>query len=278
MAVTMLRRSPPIRVMSEAAIATSVPVPMAMPRSAWASAGASLMPSPTIATTLPSACSALTLSAFCSGSTSASTWSMPTSRAIASAVARLSPVSIQTSRPSAFELRDRLARLGLQRVGDRDQAGGLAVDRDEHRRRAVAGQRRRRARPARRVDMPISHRAARLPSKTSRPSTRAWMPWPANAWKCSRLGQLESELARAADDRLAERVLGADLGRGGQAQQLASRSRPSAGDDAAVTAGLPRVSVPVLSSTIVSMRARLLPAPRRRGSGCRTRRPCRCRP
>src|SRR5215217_5662309 len=41
--------------MSEAAIATSVPVPIAMPRSAWASAGASLMPSPTIATILPSA-------------------------------------------------------------------------------------------------------------------------------------------------------------------------------------------------------------------------------
>ena len=31
-------------------IATSVPVPMAMPTSAWASAGASLMPSPAIAT------------------------------------------------------------------------------------------------------------------------------------------------------------------------------------------------------------------------------------
>jgi hypothetical protein len=37
-------------------MATSVPVPMAMPRSAWTSAGASLTPSPTMATTLPSAC------------------------------------------------------------------------------------------------------------------------------------------------------------------------------------------------------------------------------
>jgi hypothetical protein len=35
-------------------IATSVPVPMAMPTSALASAGASLMPSPAIATTRPS--------------------------------------------------------------------------------------------------------------------------------------------------------------------------------------------------------------------------------
>ena len=40
--------------MSDASIATSVPVPMARPRSAWASAGASLTPSPTMATTRPS--------------------------------------------------------------------------------------------------------------------------------------------------------------------------------------------------------------------------------
>ena len=43
--------------MSEASIATSVPVPIARPRSACASAGASLTPSPTIATTRPSSCS-----------------------------------------------------------------------------------------------------------------------------------------------------------------------------------------------------------------------------
>ena len=40
-AVTMPRRALPISVMSEAAMATSVPVPMAMPRSACARAGAS---------------------------------------------------------------------------------------------------------------------------------------------------------------------------------------------------------------------------------------------
>ena len=52
-AETMPRRSPPTRVMSEAAIATSAPVPMAMPTSAAASAAASLMPSPAMATTCP---------------------------------------------------------------------------------------------------------------------------------------------------------------------------------------------------------------------------------
>ena len=38
--------------MSEDSIATSVPVPIAEPTSAWARAGASLMPSPTMPTDL----------------------------------------------------------------------------------------------------------------------------------------------------------------------------------------------------------------------------------
>ena len=54
MASAAERRSPETRVMSDASIAMSVPVPIARPRSAWARAGASLTPSPTIATTRPS--------------------------------------------------------------------------------------------------------------------------------------------------------------------------------------------------------------------------------
>ena len=46
----MACKSPEINVISLAAIATSVPVPMAIPTSACANAGASLIPSPTIAT------------------------------------------------------------------------------------------------------------------------------------------------------------------------------------------------------------------------------------
>ena len=101
MAETMLRRSPPTRVMSEAAMATSAPVPMAMPRSAWASAPASLMPSPAMATTWPCSCSAATAAALSAGSTSDSTWVIPTWAATAFAVAALSPVIIHTSRPRA---------------------------------------------------------------------------------------------------------------------------------------------------------------------------------
>ena len=72
-----------------------------MPTSACASAGASLMPSPTIATSRPPSRSRLISSAFASGSTSARTRVMPACPAIASAVARWSPVSITTSRPRA---------------------------------------------------------------------------------------------------------------------------------------------------------------------------------
>ena len=52
---TMPRRSPLTSVTWALDMATSVPVPMAMPTSAAASAGASLMPSPAIATRRPSA-------------------------------------------------------------------------------------------------------------------------------------------------------------------------------------------------------------------------------
>ena len=50
MASAISSGSPRIRVMPAACIATSAPVPMAMPTSACASAGASFTPSPTMAT------------------------------------------------------------------------------------------------------------------------------------------------------------------------------------------------------------------------------------
>ena len=82
-------------------MATSAPVPIAIPRSAWARAAASLMPSPAIATTWPCSCSSATLAALSAGSTSARTRVIPTCAATAWAVAALSPVIIHTSRPSA---------------------------------------------------------------------------------------------------------------------------------------------------------------------------------
>src|SRR5688572_31616519 len=100
LARTMPRRSPLTSVTAALSIATSVPLPIAMPTSAFASAGASLIPSPAIATTWPSRWRRSTTSAFCAGSTSASTRSIPTILATASAVARRSPVTITTVMPS----------------------------------------------------------------------------------------------------------------------------------------------------------------------------------
>ena len=71
-AVAMPRRSPFTRVSWALFIATSVPVPIAMPTSARASAGASLMPSPAMPTRRPEALSLFTVAALSPGNTSAS--------------------------------------------------------------------------------------------------------------------------------------------------------------------------------------------------------------
>jgi hypothetical protein len=83
---------------------------MAMPTSAVTNAGASMTPSPTMATRFPRRCSSWIFAAFSSGSTWAITLSMPNSRATASATALASPVSIATSMPSAC--RRRIASAG----------------------------------------------------------------------------------------------------------------------------------------------------------------------
>ena len=60
------------RTISEAPLETSVPViPIPIPISAVLSEGASLTPSPVMATTLPSFCHALTIRTLCSGDTRA---------------------------------------------------------------------------------------------------------------------------------------------------------------------------------------------------------------
>ncbi|KKS06847.1 MAG: hypothetical protein UU61_C0028G0001 [Parcubacteria group bacterium GW2011_GWB1_41_4] len=93
-----------IKTISPVSIATSVPDPKAIPRFAWASAGASLMPSPTIATTLPSDCNFLISSDFPWGKTSAKTLSIPTCFAIASPTLLLSPVIIATCFPILWSI------------------------------------------------------------------------------------------------------------------------------------------------------------------------------
>ncbi|MNP01436.1 hypothetical protein D3C76_932500 [compost metagenome] len=112
-AVTTSRTSFLSRMMLPVSLATSEPEPMAMPMSAVAKAGASLTPSPTMATTCPSLCSCLITAALSSGKTSAITRSMPTCRAIASAVRWLSPLSSTTLMPLASNAATASAASGL---------------------------------------------------------------------------------------------------------------------------------------------------------------------
>ena len=211
------------------------------------------MPSPTIATVLPSRLQLPHLLRLLAPAAPrpGPARSIPTSRAIASAVARLSPVSIQTSRPSALQLRDRLARLGLERVGDRDQPSRAG----RRRRRTSASRRSRQllgaAHPDRRERCPARSISARLPMHDLAALDPACDALAGDrASKALGRRQLKPKLVGASHDCLAQRVLGADLGCRRQPQQLALRSARSPATTA-VTAGLPRVRVPVLSSTIV---------------------------
>ena len=85
--------------MLPASRAAWVPVFMATPTSAWASAGASLVPSPHIATSLPLACSSRISLSLSSGVACARKSSTPASAAIAAAVIGLSPVIMMVRMP-----------------------------------------------------------------------------------------------------------------------------------------------------------------------------------
>src|SRR5881397_3307365 len=139
---TIPRRSPPTSVTPALSSATSAPAPIAMPTWARARAGASLMPSPAMATTRPSASRRATTSPFAWGSTSAYTSSMPSRRATASAVVRLSPLTMTTRMPSAWSAAsasgvdgfqdDRLA-LAAQGLGARPEVSRVDADLVEER-------------------------------------------------------------------------------------------------------------------------------------------------
>ena len=99
--------------MLPASRAAWVPVFMATPTSAWASAGASLVPSPVMATRFPPACSRLISSILSSGLASARKSSTPASWAIAPAVSGLSPVIMIVRMPIRRRCSKRSARPSL---------------------------------------------------------------------------------------------------------------------------------------------------------------------
>ena len=99
--------------MLAASLAADVPLFIASPTSDWASAGASLVPSPVIATRWPSACSLRMKAIFASGVASAMKSSTPASRAMVAAVRGLSPVIITVRMPILRNSANRSTRPSL---------------------------------------------------------------------------------------------------------------------------------------------------------------------
>ena len=249
---------------------------MAMPTSAAASAGASLTPSPTMATRRPSPRSRCTTSLLRSGSTPASISSMPSCDATARAVVRLSPVSITMRRPSSRSACKRGLRRRLDRIGDRDDAGGAAVDRDIDRGGAILPRGLRGG-----VEIAASRRSVRPSAshcRARRPCHRRSRSRPCRKATAKSLTSPRLELARLGgiQDRLRQRMLAAALDAGGKPQHFAFL-------EAFGRRRCRRLSA-CLRSACRSCRSpgcrcsRAAPAPRRRGSGCRNARRGRRRP
>ena len=232
-------------------IATSVPVPMAMPTSAAASAGASLTPSPAMATTRPSRRSRSTHVRLVLRQHLGLDLVDAELRATACAVVRLSPVSMTMRMPSSSQRGERGGRRRLHRIGDGDDAGELAVDRDEDRGRAVLAQTFGVAieRGGRDAELGRRTRHCRAPRGGARPCRMT--PLPAGESKPST--RASAMLRSAAPPRRSRPPSGCSLARSTLAasRSTSASSKPGAGT-MATTFGLPSVSVPVLSTTSVS--------------------------
>ena len=101
---------------------------MAMPTSAWARAGASLMPSPTMATRLPFRLQAADLRRLLTGAHAGDDAVDADGAPTASALRWLSPVSMRTSRPSSLRRRTASTEPGLIVSAIASTPAGAAVD------------------------------------------------------------------------------------------------------------------------------------------------------
>mmetsp|Transcript_41062 Transcript_41062/g.97565 ORF Transcript_41062/g.97565 Transcript_41062/m.97565 type:complete len:523 (-) Transcript_41062:835-2403(-) len=276
-AATMLVIWPPISTMLAASMAMSVPLPTAIPRSACASAGASLMPSPTIATTWPASWSEETFLALLPGSTSAITQSfeMPRLSAMELAVRWLSPVTIHVEIFIELSLRRTSALSGR---GASATARTAATSRSTAARTAVFPSPSRRSTTlCTRSEKPlafISSIQARVPTAMWRPSTLHWRPLPDSARNPVGVPSRTSPSSRPTPAR-ARRALSsayATIARPSGCSLFVSaaptrRTISSSGTlwskpHTSVTRGLPSVRVPVLSKmTAVTLRACSIASP-----------------
>ena len=250
-------------------MATSVPVPMAMPRSAWASAGASLMPSPTIATTLPCGLELADLADFLLGQhlgehvvdadlagdrlgggarCRRSASRRPARAPSAARPPRATPAcSVSATAISPAGWPSMATYIGVAPCCASASACSLqAVERDRRPRPAAPG-----CRAARRGRRP----APGCPGRSAPGSARRW-----SAARAQARGRGRRSPRRAGARSRPPPPRPAAAARARRRRRLATTR---------VTAGLPRVSVPVLSSTMVLMRRALSSA-----SPPRIRMPC----
>ncbi len=233
--------------------AASVPAaPIAMPTRAAASAGASLTPSPTIATGRVGARVRVDGVELVRGQQPGADLVEPRAAATARATGSVSPVSMTTRCDAGRVQRGRERR--------RPRAG---AGRPGRRARAPGRPRRARSRSARLVQVvraaagssPRRSATSRgPPAHSARPSTVAVAPRPGSASKALGARHRQAAFAGGAAQRGGERMLGAALRPRRRAR--ARRPRRAVGARSRCSCGSPRVSVPVLSIATVRTRAR----------------------
>ena len=153
---------------------------------------------------------------------------MPSLAATACAVARLSPVSMTMRMPSASAGRCAAGVVGLIGSATAMMPAGLAVDRDEHRRRAFAPQAiGPRLQPGRRR-IPSCSRSCALPSATWRPPIRPATPLPVNDVK-SAISRSVRPRSRAQATMAAASGCSLERSRLAASDRMAVSSKPSSG-------------------------------------------------
>mmetsp|Transcript_60209 Transcript_60209/g.138123 ORF Transcript_60209/g.138123 Transcript_60209/m.138123 type:complete len:351 (+) Transcript_60209:895-1947(+) len=238
---------------SAVSIATSVPPPMATPTSACASAGASLMPSPIIATHAPDRCSSCTFSALSAGLVSARTFVTPSCFAICRVVRALSPETIHTARPQESSRASTAAASGLSS----SESAIIPPSAPEMERSTTVCPWSSRGVTLRSCSaeslMPCRSSHSRFPSTTTESFNLQERPCPAHAWKAAGSHSV-SELAFAC----AWMALPIGCSDADSAEAASSSKRiddsPSAHDSTSDTCKWHVVSVPVLSKMTVSTR------------------------
>jgi hypothetical protein len=243
-------RSSRSKIRSAALIATSVPVPSAIPRSAAASAGPSLTPSPAIATRRPLACSFWITATFWPGSAPAITSSAPVSAATARATAGLSPVSSTVRRPSPRSAATAAAAEALTVSATATAPWACPSQPASTTVRPCCSHRAHCPASSSGMVMPRSRNSCSRPAITSCPFTTPRAPRPGSDTKPSARGRSPSS-ARAA----ALTAAATGCPEASSTPPMRRSSTPRLVPDAGwmpVTAIIPVVRVPVLSSTMVS--------------------------